>query len=174
MSVPARPAQPALTLWGMLSGFPHLFRHNIQGHFNAFLSCLVPSHARNYNFVLQRVKTYKVWGVWVLPLFDFNQTISTVALVLPSAKYFVPPLWCQEISLFLLIQVSRDTFLGLAVPVTQVHITLFMFYYVLRFLLTFLLNFFYTDNSNQFDLYSIISYQQTHQSAFCCKLKTPQ
>lgn len=74
----------------------------------------------------------------MLPLFDINQTISTVALVLPSAKYFVPPHWCQEISLFLLLKVSRDTFLGLAVTVTQVHITLFMFYYVLRFLLTFL------------------------------------
>lgn len=58
----------------------------------------------------------------MLPLFDINQTISTVALVLPSAKYFVPPLWCQEISLFLLLKVSRDTFLGLAVTVTQVHI----------------------------------------------------
>lgn len=74
----------------------------------------------------------------MLPLFDINQTISTVALVLPSAKYFVPPLWCQEISLVLLLKVSRDTFLGLAVTVTQVHITLFMFYYMLRFLLTFL------------------------------------
>lgn len=80
----------------------------------------------------------------MLPLFDINQTISTVALVLPSAKYFVPPLWCQEISLFLLLKVSRDTFLGLAVTVTQVHITLFMFYYVLRFLLTFLLKHFFT------------------------------
>lgn len=78
----------------------------------------------------------------MLPLFDINQTISTVALVLPSAKYFVPPLWCQEISLFLLLQVSRDTFLGLAVTVTQVHITLFMFYYLDFYLLSFLIFFF--------------------------------
>lgn len=78
----------------------------------------------------------------MLPLFDINQTISTVALVLPSAKYFVPPLWCQEISLFLLLKVSRDTFLGLAVTVTQVHITLFMFYYLDFYLLSFLIFFF--------------------------------
>lgn len=55
--VPAWPAQPALTLCGMLSGFPHLFGHNIQGHFYAFQS-LVPSHARNYNFELQRAQSY--------------------------------------------------------------------------------------------------------------------
>lgn len=62
VSVPARPAQPALTLCGMLSGFPHLFRHNIQGHFNAFQS-LVPSHARNYNFALQRLQSLNVTSV---------------------------------------------------------------------------------------------------------------
>lgn len=67
VSVPARPAQPALTLCGMLSGFPHLFRHNIQGHFNAFQS-LVPLHARNYNFALQRVKSYTVRSLDVAPV----------------------------------------------------------------------------------------------------------
>lgn len=56
MSGPAWPAQPALTLCGILSGFPHSFRHYIQGHFNAFQR-LVPSHARNYNFALQRAES---------------------------------------------------------------------------------------------------------------------
>lgn len=32
VAVPALPAQSALTLCGMLSGLPHLFCHNIQGH----------------------------------------------------------------------------------------------------------------------------------------------
>lgn len=67
LRMPAQPAQPASTLCGMLSGFPHLFRHYIQGHFNAFKS-LVPSHARNYNFARQRVQSYRAMGFDVTPV----------------------------------------------------------------------------------------------------------
>lgn len=68
VSVPAWPAQPALTLCGILSGSPHSFRHYIQGRFSAFQS-LVPSHARNYNFALQRAQSHRfrtlnVTSVW--------------------------------------------------------------------------------------------------------------
>lgn len=58
VSVPAWPAQPALTLCGILSGFPHSFRHYSQGRFSAFQS-LVPSHARNYNFAVQRAQSHR-------------------------------------------------------------------------------------------------------------------
>lgn len=57
VSVPAWPAQPALTLCGILSGFPHSFRHYIQGRFA--LQSLVPSHARDYNFALQRAQSHR-------------------------------------------------------------------------------------------------------------------
>lgn len=58
VSMPAWPAQPALTLCGILSGSPQSFRHYIQGHFNAFQS-RVPSHARNYNFALQKAQSHR-------------------------------------------------------------------------------------------------------------------
>lgn len=51
VSVPEQSAQPALTLCGVLSGFTHLFRHNVEGHFDAFQS-LVLLQARNYDFAV--------------------------------------------------------------------------------------------------------------------------
>lgn len=57
-AAPARPAQPPATPCGMLSGLPHLFGQNIEGHFNVFQSP-VPSQGRNYKFCAAQGTSYE-------------------------------------------------------------------------------------------------------------------
>lgn len=71
VSVPAWPAQPALTLCGILSGSPHSFRHYIK---DVSVPFKVLFHHMQEITIL-RYRGHKVIDLepWMLPLFGFNQ-----------------------------------------------------------------------------------------------------